>query len=175
MAIQVRRREFIVTLASAATWPVAAHTQQSAMSVVGFMSSRSPEDSVSVLAAFRSGLAEGGFIEGRNVVIEFRWARGEYDRLPALAAELVNYGVAVLVAAGGEASALTAKAATSTIPIVFISSDPVKSGLVASLSRPGGNATGFHFVTTDLESKRRRRSSNSHSSVAKKLSAIALS
>ena len=150
----MRRREFMTLLCGAAAWPMAARAQQAASPVVGFMSSRSPADSASVVAAFRNGLADGGFIEGRNVVIEFRWARGEYERLPALAAELVNYGIAVFVAAGGEASALTAKATTSTIPIVFVSRDPVKSGLVASLSRPGGNATGFHFITTDLESKR---------------------
>src|SRR5262245_52139225 len=151
----IRRREFITLLGgAAATWPLAVRAQQAAMPVIGFMSSRSPEDSEGVVAAFRKGLSEGGLVEGRNVLLEFRWARGEYNRLPSLAAELVNQSVTVLVAAGGEASALTAKAATSTIPIIFISSDPVKSGLVASLNRPGGNATGFHFITTDLESKR---------------------
>src|SRR5262245_57934648 len=148
------RREFITLLGGAAGWPLIADAQQRTLPVIGFMSSRSPEDSEGVVAAFRKGLSEGGLVEGRNVLLEFRWARGEYNRLPSLAAELVNQGVTALVAAGGEASALTAKAATSTIPIVFISSDPVKSGLVASLNRPGGNATGFHFITTDLESKR---------------------
>jgi len=151
----VKRRDFVSLLGGAAvTWPLAARAQQWTQPVIGFMSSRSPEDSEGVVAAFRKGLSEGGLVEGRNVLLEFRWARGEYNRLPSLAAELVNQSVTVLVAAGGEASALTAKAATSTIPIVFISSDPVKSGLVASLNRPGGNATGFHFITTDLESKR---------------------
>ena len=124
------------------------------MPVVGFMSSRSPEDNEYVVAAFRRGLGEGGLIEGKNVVIEFRWARGDYDRLPALAAELVSRRVAVLVASGADPSALAAKAATSIIPIVFGSTDPIKSGLVASLNRPGGNATGVNILTTDLEPKR---------------------
>src|SRR5262249_40766834 len=123
------------------------------MPVIGFMSSRSPEDSVNVVAAFRRGLGEGGLIEDKTVVIEFRWARGEYDRLPALAAELVSRQVAVLVAAGGDPSALAAKAATSTTPIVFGASDPIKSGLVASLNRPGGNATGVYILTEYLEAK----------------------
>jgi putative tryptophan/tyrosine transport system substrate-binding protein len=118
------------------------------------MSSRSPEDYEYVVAAFRRGLGEGGLIEGKNVVIEFRWARGDYDRLPALAAELVSRRVAVLVASGADPSALAAKAATSIIPIVFGSTDPIKSGLVASLNRPGGNATGVNILTTDLEPKR---------------------
>jgi len=134
----------------AAAWPRSARAQQA---VIGFMSSRSPEDSVDVVAAFRRGLGDRGLIEGQNVVIEFRWARGEYARLPALAAELVSRPVGVLVAAGPPA-AYAAKAATSTVPIVFGSTDPVKSGLVASLNQPGGNATGVHLLTTDVEAKR---------------------
>jgi putative ABC transport system substrate-binding protein len=120
--------------------------------MIGFMSSRSPEDSVAVIAAFRNGL--GDLTEGKNLNIEFRWARGEYDKLPAIAAELLSRRVDVLVAAGGDPSARAAKAATSTVPIVFGSGDPVKAGLVASLNRPGGNATGVHILTNDLEPKR---------------------
>jgi len=121
--------------------------------LVGFLSSRAPEDSVDVVTAFRRGLGERGMIEGRNVLVEFRWANGDYARLPALAAELVGRPVSVLVAAGPPA-AYAARAATSTIPILFSSTDPVKSGLVVSLNRPGGNATGVHLLTTDLEAKR---------------------
>jgi putative tryptophan/tyrosine transport system substrate-binding protein len=155
MTIRIQRREFIVTLGSAtAVWPLATSAQQPAMPVIGYISSRSPEASVPMVAAFHRGLGEGGLIEGKNVLIEFRWACGEYDRLPALAAELVSRRVSVLVAVGGDPSALAAKAATSTIPIVFSSSDPVKSGLVASLNRPGGDVTVFNFMTADVEPKR---------------------
>ena len=151
----MRRRDFIKIISgSAAAWPLAASAQQPAMPMVGFMSARSPEDSVAVFAAFRRGLGEGSLIEGKNVEVQFRWARGDFSRLPALAAELVNQRVAVLVAVGGEPSALAAKAATSTIPIVFASTDPVKAGLVASLNRPGGNATGVYILTTEVEAKR---------------------
>jgi putative ABC transport system substrate-binding protein len=124
------------------------------MPVIGFMSSRSPEDSVYLLAAFRQGLGETGFIEGQNVAIEFRWAQGQYERLSALAADLVSRRVAVFTAVGGEASALAAKQATSTIPIVFVSTDPVKGRLVESYNRPGGNATGSFLPTTEMEPKR---------------------
>ena len=150
------RREFITLLGGAvATWPLGARAQQSVMPVIGFMSGRSPEDSAHLLAAFRQGLNEMGFAEGQNVVIEFRWARGQYDHLPALATELVERPVAVLAALGGEASSIVAKRATSTIPIVFgMGADPVELGLVDSFNRPGGNATGYTILTTQLEPKR---------------------
>jgi putative tryptophan/tyrosine transport system substrate-binding protein len=118
------------------------------------MSSRSPEDSQSVLAAFHKGLSEDGLVERRNVLIEFRWARGDFDQLPAFASELVGKRVAVIVAAGGDSSGLAAKGATSTIPIVFVSSDPIKAGLVASLNRPEGNTTGVYNLVNDLPAKR---------------------
>jgi putative tryptophan/tyrosine transport system substrate-binding protein len=152
----VKRRNFITLLAgAAAAWPIAARAQQPAMPVIGFMSARSPEDSTHLLAAFRRGLAEGGYVEGQNLSIEFRWARGQYDLLPAMAAELVNRRVLVLTTAGGEPSALAAKRATSTIPIVFgVGGDPVSEGLVESFNRPGGNATGDTLYTNLMEQKR---------------------
>jgi putative ABC transport system substrate-binding protein len=151
----MRRREFITLLGgTAAAWPLAARAQQKTLPVIGFMSSRSPEDSQSVLAGFRKGLSDSGLVEARDVVIEFRWARGDFGRLPAFAAELVRDRVSVIVAAGGDPSGLAAKAATSTIPIVFASSDPIKAGLVASLNRPEGNATGVYNLTNDLPAKR---------------------
>jgi len=125
------------------------------MPVIGFMSGRAPEDSAHLVSAFRQGLAETGFVEGQTVRIEFRWADGDYDRLPALAADLVSRKVAVLVGIGGDVSALAAKKATASIPVVFgMGSDPVKAGLVASFNRPGGNATGFTLWTSEMESKR---------------------
>src|SRR6516164_3997656 len=131
MTIRLWRREFIVTRGSAAAWPLAARAQQPAKPVIGFMSGRSPEDSAHLAAAFEQGLAEEGFVEGQNVTIEFRWAQGDYDRLPALAADLVSRKVAVLVGVGGDVSALVAKRPTATIPVVFgMGGDPVKAGLV---------------------------------------------
>jgi putative ABC transport system substrate-binding protein len=156
MAIYILRREFIATLlGGAAAWPLAARAQQPAMPVIGFLSSRSPEDSSHLVPAFAAGLAEGGYVEGRNLTIEFRWARGRYDLLPTMAAELVSRRVAVLTTAGGEPSALAAKRATSAIPIVFgVGGDPVALGLVESFSRPGGNATGVTLLTNLMEPKR---------------------
>jgi putative ABC transport system substrate-binding protein len=152
----VKRREFITLLGGAAVaWPLAAGAQQPALPMIGFMSGRAPEDSSYLVDAFRQGLIQSGFVEGRNVAVEFRWAHGDYDRLPALAAELVGRNVAVLVGVGGDNSAVAAKRATSTIPIVFgMGGDPIKAGLVESLNRPGGNATGFTLLTNQLEPKR---------------------
>src|SRR5262249_33118925 len=151
----MQRREFITLIGSAAAWPLAARAQQSAVPVIGFMSGRSPDGSKHLLVAFHQGLAEQGFVEGKNVAVEYRWALGEYDKLPALAAHLVERRVAVLAAVGGDVSARAAKQATSTIPIVFGSgADPVKTGLVKSLSKPEGNATGYTLLTNTLEPKR---------------------
>jgi len=153
----MRRREFITFLGgAAAAWPLAARAQQSpAMPVIGFLSSRSPEDSAHLIEAFRRGLSEGGFVAGQNVAIEFRWAHGQFDLLPAMASELVGRRVSVFVAVGGEPSALAAKRATSTIPIVFaIGSDPVSAGLVESFNRPNGNLTGITLQTVFMEPKR---------------------
>jgi ABC-type uncharacterized transport system substrate-binding protein len=153
MTTCIGRREFITFLGGAATWPFAANAQQPAMPVVGFMSSRSPGDSSRVVFAFRQGLAETGYEEGRNVAVEFRWAQGQFDRLPAIAAELVRRPAAVLAAFGE--SARVAKAATTTIPILFGTGlDPVEEGLVTSLNRPGGNVTGATFLTAALGAKR---------------------
>jgi putative tryptophan/tyrosine transport system substrate-binding protein len=152
----MRRREFIGLVGGAViAWSVPTRAQQSAMPVVGFLSARSPDESAHLVAAFRRSLSEGGFVEGQNVAIEYRWAFGQYDRLPALAAELARRPVAVLVSVGGDLAALAAKAATTTIPIVFaIGGDPLNRGLVASYNRPGGNATGMTILTTALEGKR---------------------
>jgi putative tryptophan/tyrosine transport system substrate-binding protein len=155
----MNRRTLITWLggaAAGAAWPHMAHAQGPALPVIGFLSARSPEESVPETEAYRRGLKEGGgFVEGQTVAIEFRWARGDYSRLPALAADLVQQRVAVITAAGGEPSALAAKAATSTIPIVFsIGGDPVRVGLVESFNRPGGNVTGVAVLSIMMEPKR---------------------
>jgi putative tryptophan/tyrosine transport system substrate-binding protein len=156
MTISIGRRELLTAAGSAAiAWPLAAWAQQAAMPVIGWLSGISPGVSEPMLAVFRKALDEVGLIEHRNIGIEYRWAEGRYDRLPALAADLVALPVALIVAAGGDSSALAAKAATSAIPIVMITGgDPVQEGLVANLNRPGGNVTGATIFTGEMESKR---------------------
>ena len=151
----MRRRAFIALIGSAAAWPLGALAQQTAMPTVGFVRTTTPQDSAHLVAAFRRGLAEIGYVEGQNVTIEYRYALNQVERLPAIMADLVDRRVSVLAATGGTISARAAKAATATIPIVFTTGDdPVRVGLVASLSRPDGNATGVSVLTARLGSKR---------------------
>jgi putative tryptophan/tyrosine transport system substrate-binding protein len=149
------RREFIILFGATAAWPMAAPAQQSAIPVVGFLSSLSRGDLGLVVPGFQRGLNDVGFVEGRNIVVEYHWAEGDYQRLPALSADLVNRKVAVIAAISGTPSALAAKAATSTTPIVFaIGGDPVAPGLVSTLNRPGGNVTGVSFYNSPVVTKR---------------------
>jgi putative tryptophan/tyrosine transport system substrate-binding protein len=151
----MQRREFIKFIGgAAAAWPLVARAQQPAMPLVGYLHSASPEPYAPMMAAFRQGLKETSYVEGQNVALEFRWAEGRPERLPALAAELVRRQVAVLATGGGDPPALAARQASTTIPIVFVTSDPVRSGLVASLNRPGANITGVSLFTWELGPKR---------------------
>jgi putative tryptophan/tyrosine transport system substrate-binding protein len=151
----MQRRRFLTLIGGSAAWPIIAHAQQSTTPVIGFLSSASPIGWDKYLAAFRDGLRENGFVEGKNVAIEYRWANGSYEQLPKLAAELVGLRVAIIVASGGAAPAVAAKISTSIIPIVFTGvPNPVELGLIASLNRPAGNLTGLSILTTEVLPKR---------------------
>jgi putative tryptophan/tyrosine transport system substrate-binding protein len=153
----MRRREFIKLIGVSAAWPLTARAQQSVLPVVGVASGRSSDAEARTAAAFHKGLNETGYVDGRNVTVEYHWIAGQYDRLPALMADLVRRQVAVIATTGNNTTALAAKAATSTIPIVFsVGQDPVKLGLVASLARPGGNATGINDFLSEVDGKRMR-------------------
>jgi putative ABC transport system substrate-binding protein len=150
----MRRREFITLIGGAAAWPLAARAQQPAMPVIGFLNSWAADQFMEFAQAMRRGLGETGYVEGRNVVIEYRWAEGQLDRFPELAADLVRRRVDVIFASGGPPGALAAEAATKTIPIVFVASDPIKFGIVASLRRPEGNLTGVGLLAAVMGTKR---------------------
>ena len=152
---RMRRRDFIAAVGGGVAWPYAARAQQPAMPVIGFLSGTTSAPFAHLVAAYRQGLRERGYVEDRNLAIEFRWAEGQYDRLPEMAADLVRRRVTAITATGGDPAAFAAKAATTIIPIVFTAgTDPVKSGLVTSLNRPGGNATGVYILTAMMEGKR---------------------
>jgi ABC-type uncharacterized transport system substrate-binding protein len=151
----MRRRDFITLLGGAVAWPLVARAQQRAVPMIGFLNTQSPGPFSHMVAGFRRGLRDAGFLEGQNISIEYRWAEGRHDRLPLLANDLIRHGAALLVATGGEHAVLAAKEATRAIPIVFlIGGDPVRQGIVASMNRPGGNVTGLTLLTTEIEGKR---------------------